>query len=488
MIKGPAVDWLAIAPEMTLMVGAFVLLMLAAFIRGRDRSIGVIVGLLVLALSGGFAVYGWNDPATTTLAGAVQIDQLTESVRVLIAGCGILTLISSVGWTRMREVGAEFAAILLLACAGMDLIAASNSFVTLFVALELFSISLYVLCAFDSKSKASLESGFKYLVLGTIGSIVLVYGAAFLYGATGSFGFDAINVALTKAGSGDALVILGTVLVVAGLAFKIGVMPFHMWVPDVYEGAPTHVTGFMAAATKIAAFVALARVLLEALPAVRDSWQPALVVIAVATILVGGIAALVQTSIKRMLAYSSIAAAGFGLIAIIVGGDVGARALVFYLAAYAPMAIGAFAVVSMQERDTKEHKATYESIRGWGFDRPIAAAAMTIFLLGFAGFPLTIGFIGKFVVLGSAVQGGFGWLAVVAVVGSVIGIGYYLRVILAMYDRSAKSGAMVPAGPGLASATLVIVICLLLVLAGGILPGLGLDWATGAARALVAAG
>ncbi len=483
MIKTPSIDWLALAPIMTLIIGSFVLLLLAAFIRGRDRGLGMLIGMLTFAVSAGFAISAWNTPARATLADAVQIDQLTQGVTVLIAGCGILTLLVGFGWNRMREQGAEFVALLLLAGAGMDLIAASNSFVTVFVALELFSISLYVLCAFDVKSKASLESGFKYLVLGTVGSIVLVYGSAFLYGATGSFDFEAINTALTKAGSGDALVILGTVLVLVGLSFKVGVMPFHMWVPDVYEGAPTNVTGFMSAATKIAAFVALARVLLDALPAMRDTWAPALIVLAVITMLGGTIAALVQTNIKRMLAYASIGAAGFGLIPIIVGGDSGARALLFYLAAYAPMAIGAFAVVALHERDCKGI-ATLESMRGWGFGRPLAAASMIIFLLGFAGFPLTVGFIGKFVVLGSAVQHDYAWLAVVAVISSVISLGFLLRIILAMFDRSAKSSAMMAGTQGFASVNLAIVLCLLIVLVGGVLPGLGIDWAADAARSL----
>lgn len=485
MIKAPDVNFLAIAPMMSLMIGAFVLLLLASFIRGRDRGLGTVVGLVALLASAGFAINLWSEPATTTMAGALQVDQLTQVVTVLIAGCGILTLLVSFGWNRMRENGAEFVALLLLIAAGMDLIAASNSFVTLFVALELFSLSLYVLCAFDGKSKASLESGFKYLVLGTIGSMVLVYGAAFLYGATGSFGFEAINTALSKAGSGEALVILGTVLVLIGLAFKIGVMPFHMWVADVYEGAPTSVTGFMSAATKIAAFVALARVLLDALPAMRDTWAPALIIIAVVTMLLGNISALVQTNLKRMLAYASVGAAGFGLIAIIVGGAAGTRGLIFYLAAYAPMAIGAFAVISLHERDHKGI-ATLDSIRGWGFNRPVAAVSMVVFLLGFAGFPLTVGFIGKFVVLGSAVEGNYTWLGVVAVIASVISLGYLLRIILAMFDRGAKSGVMMAAAPGMGSLNLAIVLCLALVLVGGILPGLGLDWAADAAKSLAA--
>lgn len=485
MIKGPAVDWLAIAPPLTLIVAAFALLLAAAFIPRRDRVLGLAVGIAAFAVSAGFAIKAWGDPAIVTLAGAVQIDQLTQAVSVVIAGCGFLTLLVALGWNRLHEAGAEFVALLLLVAAGMDILAASNSFVTLFVALELFSLSLYVLCAFDVRSRASLESGFKYLVMGTVGSIVLVYGAAFIYGATGSFGFDAINTALQKAGSGDGLVIVGTVLVLAGLCFKVGVMPFHMWVPDVYEGAPTPVTGFMSAATKIAAFIVLARVLLEALPAMRDTWEPALVVLAVVTMIAGNIAALVQTNLKRMLAYSSVGAAGFGLIAIIVGGEAGTRGLVFYLAAYAPMAIGAFAVIALHERDIRG-SSTLESIRGWGFERPLAAAGMVVFLVSFAGFPPTAGFIGKFVVFGSAVESGFAWLAVAAVISSVISLGYLLRIILALYDRSAKSGVAIPAAAGLGSVNLAIALCLALVLIVGFLPGFGLDWAREAASTLTA--
>jgi NADH-quinone oxidoreductase subunit N len=483
VIEAPNVDVLAIAPEISLLVGASLVLMVAAFLRGRDRGIGVVLGIAAFAVSAGFAIAAWDDPPAVTIAEALQVDQLTQAVRILVAGCGILTLLVALGWPRMREAGAEYAAILLFAATGMTLIAGSNSFVTLFVALELFSISLYVLCAFDRSSKASLESGFKYLVLGTIGSIILVYGAAFLYGATGSFQFDGVAAGLAEAEPGAWLVVLGVVLVLAGLLFKIGALPFHMWVPDVYEGAPTSVSGFMAAATKIAAFVALARVMAEPLAPVRDTWEPVLVAVAVATIVVGNVAALVQDNVKRMLAYSSIAAAGFGLIAIIVGGEAGSRALLFYLAAYAPMAIGAFAVITLHERD-HHGITTLESIRAWGFARPFAALAMVVFLLGFAGFPLTAGFLGKFLVAGSAVASGWAWLAVAGAIGSVIGIAYYLRVILAMYDRSARSGVHAAGAPGLASVSIAIALCLALVIAGGVLPGIGIDWAGEAAKVL----
>jgi len=483
VIQGPSVDWWAIAPEITLLAGAAIILLLVAFVRGRDRGFGIGLGIAAFALSGLFAVLAWNDDPVITVANALQVDQLTQAVRVLIAGCGILSLLVVLGWNRVRENGAEFAALLLFAAAGMNMIAGSNSFITLFVALELFSIALYILCGFDLRSRASLEAAFKYLVLGTVGSIVLVYGAAFLYGATGSFDFGSIDASLQEGGTGEGIVLLGTGLVLIGLLFKIGSMPFHMWVPDVYEGAPTGVTGFMAAGTKIAAFIALARVLQDALPAMRDTWLPVLIVVAIVTMLAGNIAALVQTNIKRMLAYSSVSAGGFGLIAIIIGGDDGSRALIFYLAAYAPIAIGAFAVVSLHERD-HGGISTLETIRGWGFDRRLASLAMVVFLLAFAGFPPTVGFIGKFLIAGAAITEGYVYLAIIAVIASVIGLGYYLRVILAMYDRSRKSGVLLPGVPGLVSVNVAIVLCLVLVLVGGVLPGLGVDWAGDAARAL----
>jgi NADH-quinone oxidoreductase subunit N len=484
MIETASIDWAAILPDLVLLGGAFLLLMLISFVRGRDRGISLVVGIGAFGLSAALAIGAWNADPVVTLGDALQIDRVAQAVRVLVAACGILTLLLALGWNRMREAGGEFTALLLLVGVGMNLLVEANSFVTLFVALELFSISLYVLCAYDGRSRASLESGFKYLILGTLGSVVLLYGAAFLYGATGSFAFAEVHAGLQDGAADGSLAILGTVLVLAGLAFKIGVMPFHMWVPDVYEGAPTPVTAFMAAATKIAAFVILARVLVDALPTMRDTWEPMLLALAVLTIIAGNVAALVQENLKRMLAYASVGAAGFGLIAVVAGGDDGTRALVFYLAAFAPMAIGAFAVIALHERDLGGRPATLASIRAWGFDRPLAGVAMVVFLLGLAGFPPTVGFVAKVVVLGAALDAGLAWLAVVGVLGSVIMLGYVLRVILALFDRSARSGVLRPAASGLASTSAVIAICLVVVLAVGILPGLGLDWAREAAFAL----
>jgi NADH-quinone oxidoreductase subunit N len=487
VIQGPSVDWVAIAPEVALIVGAFGLLLLATFVRAYERGLSVIVGLGALAVSAGFAVAAWGGATVVTLSDAFRVDDLTELVRITVAIMAAMVILLSIGWARFREHGSEFTALLLLVCAGMSIVAGSTSFVTLFVGLELFSLSLYVLCAFDGKSRASLEAGFKYLVLGTIGSIVLVYGAAFLYGATGSFMYGGVAEALAKGGADDSIVTLGTALVLIGLLFKVGAMPFHMWVPDVYEGAPTQITGFMAGATKLVAFVALARVVLEALPSQVDLWSPVLIIAAVVTIIGGNIAALIQTNVKRMIAWSSVGAAGYALIGIIVNGSDGLRGLVFYLAAYAFTAMGAFAVIAVFERDQAREKsyATLDGMRAWGYSRPFAAMAMVVFLLAFAGFPPTAGFIGKFVVSGTAVTHGYAYLAIIGAIGSVIGLGYYLRVVLAMYDRSRKSDVGLPASPGLGGATLVILICLVVVLLGGILPGVLLDW-SGQASAFLA--
>jgi NADH-quinone oxidoreductase subunit N len=489
VIQGPNVDWFAIAPEVVLIGGAFLLLLVAAFARGYERGISVILGGATLAAAAAFAIAAWGD-RVVTMAGAFRVDELTEVVRLTVIAVAALVILLSIGWPRFREHGSEFTALLLLACAGMGIVAGSTSFVTLFVGLELFSLCLYVLCGFDGKSRASLEAGFKYLVLGTIGSIILVYGAAFLYGQTGSFMYAEVGASLGEAGAGEWLAVTGTALVLVGLLFKVGAMPFHMWVPDVYQGAPTQVTGFMAGATKLVAFVALARVALEALPAEQHLWQPVLIVVAIVTIIGGAIAALVQNDVKRMLSWSSVSAAGYGLIAIIVGTAFAYEGLLYYLVTYAAITFGAFAVVEVFQRDLDRDghagDTSLDRIRAWGYGRPFAALGLVVFLLAFAGFPPTVGFIGKLVISGQAVTDGYAYLAVVGVVGSVIGLAYYLRVILALYDRSRKSDVELPAVAGLGAANLVILICLVVVIGGGILSGVGLDWAGDAARVLAA--
>jgi NADH-quinone oxidoreductase subunit N len=304
---------------------------------------------------------------------------------------------------------------------------------TLFLSLEWFSIALYVMCAIDYDREGSLESGFKYLIVGSFGSATLLFGSALVYGATRRIGFEEIAHAVGQQSlSGDALLVLGLAMIIAGIGFKASAAPFHMWTPDVYEGAPTPVTAFMSAATKVAALVLGLRVLQTAFPQEAHLWTWAVAGIAVASLVIGNLAALVQRDLKRMLAYSSISHAGFMLIAVSVGTPLGSRALMYYLVPYAAMAFGAFAVVAARERELGE-PVTLDNLAGFGWERPFLGISMWFFMFGFAGLPLGGGFIGKFYVFAAAYRHGWTWLVIVGVVATLVSLYYYLGVVRAMY-------------------------------------------------------
>jgi NADH-quinone oxidoreductase subunit N len=486
-VTTPHIQWSALAPDLILLGGAAFLLLAAVAVqdrRARDLAMFIGMGCFIGSLVAVGVIWDYGGGAWSVLENQFVVDRFANLVRVIVAGSGLLTLMGAYGWSRLREHGPEFVAFLLVAAAGMDLLAASNSFISLFVTLETFSISLYALCAFETRSSASLEAGLKYLVLGSIGSAILLYGAAFLYGATGSFGFP--DIAKGVADDPNSLLALtGTALVLAGLGFKIAVVPFHMWTPDVYEGSPTPVTAFMSAATKAAAFAALFRVLVQALPAMGDVWRPALAAASIVTMLFANIAALRQTNLKRILAYSSVGHAGYLLMAV-VSGEAGAKALLFYLAVYAATSVGAFTVVAIRERETGE-PATLESLRGWGFSRPVLGAALAIFLLSLGGFPPTAGFLAKFYLFAAAIDADYTYLAIVGVVSTVISLGYYLRIGLALYDRSRESSAMLAAAPGTAWGGICAVLAVAVIVWLGVYPPDVLDWAGAAASTLLAA-
>jgi NADH-quinone oxidoreductase subunit N len=488
MIETDPVQWSALAPDLVLLGGAAVLLLVAVLLSGRtQRDVAVFVGVGCFIGAGATAIAIWDFGGGdwTVLSGQLRVDRFGNGIRVIVAGAGLLTLLIAYGWDVMETRGAEFVALLLLAAVGMDLLAVSNSFVALFVSLELFSITLYTLCALDLTSRFSLESSLKYLVLGSVGSAVLLYGAAFLYGATGTFRFDEIARALGDGGGDDRLALVGMAMVLAGLAFKVSAVPFHQWTPDVYEGAPTPVTGFMAAATKAVAFAALVRVLVQALPAYADQWQPAIATLAILSLVFGNVVALVQDNVKRMLAYSSIGHAGYLLTAVVAGTELGSGALLFYLAVYTAMTVGAFAAVAARERELGA-PVTVEGLRGWGFSRPYLAGMMALCLLSLAGFPLTGGFIGKLLVWNAAVDAGYTYLAVVGVVATAISLGYYLRVGFALFDRRREGETVLTLrrAPGypfaLAAGALTVVVILWL----GLYPTDAIDWARDAARPL----
>jgi NADH-quinone oxidoreductase subunit N len=488
-IDTPTLRFSAIAPELVMLGTAAFLLLLTCFVRGRlERDLSFLLGagaFIGAAVAAGI-IWDYGGGDWLVFAEQLQVDRFGNLVRIIICGAGLITLLASVGWRTANERPAEFVALLLVASAGMSLLAVSNTFMALFVSFELFSITLYLLCALDARDRASLESGLKYLIIGSVGSAVLLYGMAFLYGATGSLYFDEVSAVLGEGEYDEALALIGAAMLIAGLAFKIAAVPFHMWSPDVYEGAPTPITGFMSAATKAAAFTILLRVLVEALPSQDQYWEPALAVIAIASMVLGNLAALAQRNLKRMLAYSSIGHAGYLLIALIAGGDLSHRALLFYLAVYSATSLGAFAIIAVRERETGT-PATLDSIRGWGFSRPLLGVLFAIFLLSLAGFPPTGGFLAKLYVFGGAVDQGHTYLAIVGVATSVLALGYYLRVLLAVYDRRAESHAMLPAGPGLVSATIGAVLAAIVVMWLGIYPADALDWAREAAGTLAAA-
>ncbi|HEV2768785.1 MAG TPA: NADH-quinone oxidoreductase subunit N [Solirubrobacteraceae bacterium] len=436
----PPVEWAGISPLLALFGGAVVVLMGGLF-PGRAVRERVVPGLALLTLLVALACLVWQwDNEQDLLAGALRLDGLTLTLSVLFVAAGIATVVLAWrGFDRVESPEGEFYALVLTSIGGMVVLAAAQNFITLFLGFELLSIPLYVLCAIELRRKGSLESGLKYLVVGSVGSATLVYGLALVYGATGSTDFAAVARALTgNAMNDDVLLLAGLALALAGFAFKASVAPFHQWTPDVYEGAPTPVTAFMATATKAAALGVTVRFLDVALLPAADDWALPVAVLAVISIVVGNVGALGQSSLKRLLAWSSVAQAGYMLGGVVVGTSLGVQAVVFYLAVYLVMSLAAFAVVVARERQTPLGDSM-EALAGLGASRPLLAWPMTIAMLALAGFPMTAGFIGKFKLIEATAQGGWIFVGVAIVIGSMISLAYYLKVISVMWMRDAPA-------------------------------------------------
>jgi NADH-quinone oxidoreductase subunit N len=443
----PTIDWAALSPELVLLGGAALCLVVTLFLPWSwRRPFCAAVAALCFIGAGAAAgiLFAVDDSARGVIAGAIQRDRLAELAQILVAGSGLLAVGASVGWERQeRSRVGEYYALLLSAAAGMSFFVAASNLMTLFLGLEWFSISLYVLTAIAVESLPSLEAGLKYLIVGSFGSAILLFGSAFIYGATGAIGFGDIA---TAAGGADRLLfVIGLALILVGLAFKMSAAPFHMWTPDVYQGAPTPVTAFMSAATKVAALVGTMRLLVTAFPTEARLWTVALAVIACISLAWGNLAALVQTDIKRLLAYSSISHAGFLLIPVAVGTPLGGRALLFYLVSYAAMNVGSFAIVAVRERELAR-PVTFDGLAGLGWERPGFGIAMSLFMFGFIGLPPAGLFLGKFYAFSAAVDRGWTWLAIVGVAATVLSIYYYVGVIGAMYFRRSIEIRVAPAG------------------------------------------
>ena len=461
----PAVKLVGIAPELVLVVTAFVILIAGAAAPDRIvrpylsyvATVGFVVSLL-------FSAAAWNRVQDRGpdlhLGGMIAVDGFATFAKLALAAFGLLTVWLARDWLRReveeptsgderrRGIGggldAEFYALVLFAVAGMMLMASSADLIMIFIALETFSISLYVLVGFRRRSMEGQESAMKYFLLGAFSSSFFLLGIALAYGATGSTNLYSVKVGAPSMvgylGSTTVenldLLVLGTGLLIVGLAFKIAAVPFHMWTPDAYQGAPSPVTGFMAAGTKLAAFAAILRLFDVVLLPLRDEWRPLLIGLAVVTMVVGSVLAVVQEDLKRILAYSSIAHAGFVLTGVIATSDRGVAGALFYLATYGLTVLGAFGVVSIVGgRD--EEDVRLSDYRGLFYRQPLLAGALTLFLLSLAGVPLTSGFVGKLVVFGAAIKSGYSWLVVVGVLTSAIAAFFYLRVLVVMYMEEA---------------------------------------------------
>jgi NADH-quinone oxidoreductase subunit N len=441
----PQIDWFALSPILALLTSGSVALLAAVIVPRRAvRPFAFATTALGFAVAFGFAVavYAETEEATGLIADAMRRDRWAALAQIIVCGAGLLT--TAVSWgERLGEnehIG-EYYALLSAAAAGMLFLVAANNLMVLFLGLEWFSISLYVLCAI-SGAAAALEAGLKYLIIGGFGSAILLFGSALVYGATDELEFGAIAQA---ADAGDRLFVAGLAMILVGLGFKASAAPFHMWTPDVYEGAPTPVTAFMSAATKTVALVLTYRVLVAAFPDEEGFWTATIAAIAVASLAVGNLAALVQRNVKRLLAYSSISHAGFMLIPIAASTELGGRALLYYLIPYSAMSLGAFAVVAARERELGR-PVDLDGLAGLGWERPFLGLAMWIFMLGFAGLPLTGGFVGKFYAFSAAYDADMLWLVIVGVVATAVSLYYYLGVIRAMYMRIGPELRPAPAG------------------------------------------
>jgi NADH-quinone oxidoreductase subunit N len=416
----------------------------------------------------------WNHNASSF--GVVVADNFGLFVTWILIVVGLLSLaLSAPTIDREHLPRGEYYALMLFALAGMMLMATASDLLVIFLALEILSLAVYVLTGIRRESATGTEAAFKYFLLGSFSSAFFLYGIAFTFGMTGSTRLDRVgSLMASQATSPAPMQLLALGLLLVGFAFKVSAVPFHMWTPDAYEGAPPAVTGFMSTGVKAAAFAAFVRVFLAAFEPLRSDWGPVLWIIAAATMIVGAVVGVAQTNVKRMLAYSSIAHGGYLLVALLAANDVGKGAILFYLLAYAITNVGAFGVIALLESTgaANDHVQDYA---GLAAERPVLAAFMTIFLLSLGGFPPMAGFIAKWYVFTAAVKAGYVWLAIIGVLTSVVSVFFYLRIVVMMYMTPTDTPIRLPAVPRMAG--LALVVSVLLVLYLGILPTRVLDWA-----------
>jgi NADH-quinone oxidoreductase subunit N len=496
----PTVEWLALAPEIALVGGAVLVVLLRSLLRRRPAAVyaAVVTSFAAALAAGGTLAWQWfhvrSHGAMTTFvvtdrfSGMMRVDTFAVFLGILVVVALFLSLLLALTYVRREGLETpEFLALLLFSAAGMLVMTSANNLIVVFVSLELLSIPLYVLAAFDRRRLASQEAGIKYFVLGAFSSAIFLYGVALVYGATGTTSLTGIAQFLgAHTVFDDGTLLAGFALLAVGLAFKVSAAPFHMWTPDVYQGAPTPITGFMSSATKVAGFAAFLRVFVVAFPVYRTDWRPVIMGLAVVSLAVGTIAAVVQTDLKRVLAYSSISHAGYVLIGFAAAAvdnrsaaNRGLEAALLYLLTYTFMTVGAFAVVTLVGRKTHDARHGFDQYRGLARREPILAGFLTFFLLAQAGVPFTGGFIAKLHVFAAAVDAREYWLAIVGVLAAVVAAFFYLRVTVVTYSSDEPDAEHAAADPDTAAPArgidlasgLVLTATTAIVLLIGILPG-----------------
>jgi NADH-quinone oxidoreductase subunit N len=475
----PSIHYLALLPVLTFFGASLALLLMSALVSDKVAitvSTGVTAAASIAVLV--YSYYEWNyidhHGATTTVAHAVVLDGFSVVGNVAIAVAMLLSAFVAHDWaTRERIAGADFHILALASSAGALLMVQANDLIVIFLGLEILSIGLYVLVGFDRHRSASDEGALKYFLLGGFASAIFIYGVALMYGATGSTNLTSISYFLSKnVLLHPGLLYAGGGLLLVGFAFKVAAVPFHAWSPDVYEGAPTPVTGVMASIVKVGAFAALLRVLISALGTQLDTWRPILYVLIILTCVVGASVALVQRNVKRLFAYSSINQAGFMLMGVWSGSARGVAATLFYVLTYAPVIVATFAIVTLVGGRGDRHHGI-DHYRGLARRQPWLGAALTVLLLTQLGAPLTIGFYAKFTVLAAVIDSGGGALALVGLLSAAIAAYFYLRFALALYADEDVEGTRIAVPP---LSAIVIAVGVVVAILFGIWPGPLATW------------
>jgi NADH-quinone oxidoreductase subunit N len=461
-------DFATIVPVLVVTLAACAVLLAESFRRKGERMPHGVFG--IIGLVGAIVTSAMQWGLDRTGFGVILGDNFALFFNITICAIGLLTILLSSGPAERDHLPeGEYYALMLFSIAGMMLMGATRDLLVIFIALEIMSLGVYVMTGIKRTSESGAEASFKYFVLGAFSSAFFLYGIALVYAATGTTKLDALGLRVAGvANDPSVMLILATIMLLVGFAFKVSAVPFHMWTPDAYQGAPTLVTGFMSTGVKAAAFAAFLRVFLSALEPLRGEWVPILSAIAGLTMILGTVVGVAQSSVKRMLAYSSIAHAGYLLVGLVAANAAGKAAILFYLVAYAVTNLGAFGVLAALTTNDRPHDDVRDFAGLW-HERPGLAALMTVFLLSLGGFPPTVGFIGKWYIFNAAVQENLIALAVLGVLTSVVSVFFYLRIVVMMYMTDEQAPGHRPKVPAIALAGMLIALAAVFYL--GVLPG-----------------